>query len=620
MLSDFHFIRPFWLLGLIALPVIIYLIKRLQVSNSGWTKILPPHLAGQMIEQGSKQKGISLIPVSLLLILVITALAGPSWQKLPQPVYQIERGSVLVLDMSYSMYSTDVSPNRLTRTRYKAIDLLDSLNEGDTGLIAYAGDAFTISPLTEDINNIKLLLPSLSPELMPELGSNPLAALSLAHQMLTNAGHIEGDIYWLTDGIDPEDVADLNQWSNQHPHKLNILGIGTSQGAPIKLPNGKLLKDDLGAIVVPKLSEKLLYGVAVKSRGKYRSHTNDNADIETLVNNDFQQQQEKESENTSQGDQWQEFGPYLVLLVLPLLLTYFRRGALLSLVPLMLILVPTEQANAIDWQSLWQTKDQQGQQAFNQKSYAKAADTFENSMWQGSAHYKAENYQAAADVFAKQGTAEGFYNQGNALAKLQQLDKAIDAYEKALSLDGEHQDAKDNKTLLEQLKKQQEQQQQEQQQDSENQQQGDKQQQDQSQQGDNQNQGEGGEQQPQDQQSDDSGQQQDPSQSNEQQQNSDTQQQNEQQSQSEQQTDQQNDQQASESQAEQSEKQPEQQSTEQQQLTAAEQQANQEKAQKHQQLLKKVTDDPYLLLRNKMQLEYQKRRQEGTNSGVKKKW
>jgi Ca-activated chloride channel family protein len=138
------------------------------------------------------------------------------------------------------MYATDIAPNRLTRSRYKAIDLLEQLNEGGIGLIAYAGDAFTISPLTDDINNIKLLLPSLSPELMPELGSNPLAALTLAHDMLVNAGHSKGDIYWFTDGIDNYDIQDITDWSRSNNHRLNILGIGTSAGAPIKLNNGEL--------------------------------------------------------------------------------------------------------------------------------------------------------------------------------------------------------------------------------------------------------------------------------------------------------------------------------------------------------------------------------------------
>ena len=136
-LSDFHFIRPLWFFAVIALLISMYLLRRIRVSQSGWTKLVPKHLSSVLLEQGNDGKPFSLAIPFLAGLLAIIALAGPTWQKLPQPVYQIKRGSVLIMDMSYSMYATDITPNRLTRARYKAIDLLDNLNEGDIGLIAY---------------------------------------------------------------------------------------------------------------------------------------------------------------------------------------------------------------------------------------------------------------------------------------------------------------------------------------------------------------------------------------------------------------------------------------------------------------------------------------------------
>ncbi|REL26160.1 VWA domain-containing protein [Thalassotalea euphylliae] len=644
-MTEFHFIRPLWLLALIALPVIVWLIKRLQVSHSSWSSILPPHLAARMMEQGGPSKGLSVIPACVMYALAILALAGPTWQKLPQPVYQVERGSVIVMDMSYSMYATDLSPNRLTRARFKAVDLLDSLNEGDIGLVAYAGDAFVISPLTQDINNIKLLLPSLSPELMPALGSNPLAALDLAQQMLANAGHVEGDIYWFTDGIDQEDIRDLNDWSAQYPHTVNILGIGSRQGAPIKLPNGELLKDDRGAIVVPRLSDQYLYGVAGKSSGEYQTIRNDNADVEALINNAKLAQEKNESPeelasseqnlgDQNLGDQWQEAGPYLLVAVLLLLLPYFRRGVLLGLLPAALLLTPSEQALALDWQSLWQTKDQQGQKAFDQQAFEQAAKTFNDPMWKGSAMYKAGDFQGAAKAFAELDSAQGYYNQGNALAKMQQFDEAINAYEQALAMSPEHSDAKANKALIEELKNQQQNQQNsdndseqnaDNSSDKESQQQGDDSQGDQSQnQQDQQSDAEQNNEQSSDQQ--DSAQQNSDQQNNAQENNEQNNSQQDQSppdsgSQQPEPSDSENtpeNEQAGDPQAQQSQA-PEE-TNQQAQAGSLGDPQDQEQAQKHQQLLKKVTDDPYLLLRNKMQLEYQKRRQEGSNNGVKKKW
>jgi len=635
-MTDFHFIRPWWLLAIIALVFALNLLKKYRLSQSGWQQLLPEHLANVLVDKQQNQKELSLIVPFIIGLLTIVAIAGPTWKKLPQPVYQTARGSVLIMDMSYSMYATDISPNRLTRSRYKAIDLLERLIEGETGLIAYAGDAFTISPLTDDINNIKLLLPSLSPELMPELGSNPIAALTLAHDMLMNAGHSKGDIYWFTDGIDNYDIQDITDWSRSNNHRLNILGIGTKAGAPIKLNNGELMKDSAGSIIVPKLSISALKGSAKRGRGNYATLANNNDDIEQLLRQpfDIEEQEQKKSSNT--GDQWQEVGPYLLLLVLPLLLPYFRRGRLLAILPIFLLItpvdksyaqstalpttmpatksvspvvsddqIPSEELTTSFWNDLWETKDQQGQKQFNSEKFQKAANSFEDSSWQGSSHYRSGDYEQALKAFQQKDTAEALYNQGNALAQLKRVDEAIEAYDEALKKDPQHEDAKANKAYLEELKKQQEQQQ-DQQQDQDKNNDENKEQQDQE--------GQEGQEQK---ESDDPSQESSADEKGDKKEGSDKEQSEAEKSQEEEQKKAEQEKESKESEAkEQSDEKSEQTPA---QLRAAEKLAE-ETEQKHQQLLNKVTDDPYMLLRNKMQLEYQKRRNNRSSAKGTKQW
>ena len=635
-MTDFHFIRPWWLLAIIALVFTLNLLKKYRLSQSGWQQLLPEHLANVLVDKQQNQKELSLIVPFIIGLLTIVAIAGPTWKKLPQPVYQTARGSVLIMDMSYSMYATDISPNRLTRSRYKAIDLLERLIEGETGLIAYAGDAFTISPLTDDINNIKLLLPSLSPELMPELGSNPIAALTLAHDMLMNAGHSKGDIYWFTDGIDNYDIQDITDWSRSNNHRLNILGIGTKAGAPIKLNNGELMKDSAGSIIVPKLSISALKGSAKRGRGNYATLANNNDDIEQLLRQpfDIEEQEQKKSSNT--GDQWQEVGPYLLLLVLPLLLPYFRRGRLLAILPIFLLItpvdksyaqstalpttmpatksvspvvsddqIPSEELTTSFWNDLWETKDQQGQKQFNSEKFQKAANSFEDSSWQGSSHYRSGDYEQALKAFQQKDTAEALYNQGNALAQLKRVDEAIEAYDEALKKDPQHEDAKANKAYLEELKKQQEQQQ-DQQQDQDKNNDENKEQQDQE--------GQEGQEQK---ESDDPSQESSADEKGDKKEGSDKEQYEAEKSQEEEQKKAEQEKESKESEAkEQSDEKSEQTPA---QLRAAEKLAE-ETEQKHQQLLNKVTDDPYMLLRNKMQLEYQKRRNNRSSAKGTKQW
>jgi len=612
-MNDFHFIRPLWLSAIIVLIVAIYLLKKYRISQSGWQQLLPKHLSKALIDSQSQGRALSLTLPFIIGLLTITALAGPTWKKLPQPVYQVARGSVMIMDMSYSMYATDIAPNRLTRARYKAIDLLDNISEGEIGLIAYAGDAFTISPLTEDINNIKLLLPSLTPDLMPELGSNPLAALTLASEMLRNAGHLEGDIYWFTDGIESSDIQDITEWSTEFPYHINIMGIGSKTGAPIKLTNGELMKDRNGGIIIPKLTVSSLKGVASRAKGNYVTLSNDEDDIENLMVRTVDLQTDKKAQSLNTGDQWQEFGPYLLLIILPLVLSYFRRGVLLSVIPCFILLMPSTPVHADIWQDLWKTKDQQGQQSYQNKAFEQAAEQFKNPLWQGSAHYQAENYQQALESFQQSDSAEALYNQGNALAKLQQLDEAIEAYDKALAKEPNMADAKANKALLEQLKQQQEQQQNQDQDQDHNKDQDQEQQDKQDQQKSKENKDQ--------QQSDEQNEQEQNQQSSDDQKSQD-QQKNEQEKQQKEQSEaekeeQKQEQENKQSQAEKDKEEKEQEDVQAQQVQG---QLDKETEQKYKQLLNKVTDDPYLLLRNKMQLEYQKRRQNRSRIGVNKKW
>jgi len=657
-LANFHFVRPFWLLAIIVLFLVIWLLKKHRFHQSPWQQFLPPHLSGVLVEGATNSSAPSkqalheqlfLIKPFIIGLLSIIALAGPAWQKLPQPVYQTERGSVLIMDMSYSMYATDIKPNRLTRARFKAIDLLNKINDGDVGLVAYAGDAFIISPLTQDIKNIALLLPSLTPEIMPALGANPFAALTLAHEMLTNAGHLTGDIYWFTDDIDNNELSDIFDWSNKFGHQLNILGIGSSNGAPIRLPSGELLKDNKGAIVIPRLPIQKLQSLASRGQGNYQTISNDDSDIDNLIlsldvlNNNKNKQQE--SQQT--GDQWQEQGAWLLLLVLPLTLSYFRRGGAILIIPLTCLpllflfsfslISPASYANENTsnstmtknneimpapsflqktWQGLWQTNDQQAQQQYNQNNYQGAAQQFEDSQWQGSAHYKAGNYQEALEAF-KQGeqaiNANSLYNQGNALAKMQKYEQAIDAYEQALKKNSNLQDARDNiEKLKQQQKKEQEKKQEKSDQSKDEKSENDKSEDKGDKQQDNNSQ----------QQSQDKSDKQQDQQSSENSAN-ESQPKEEQQEQSKNESDNKKSDDKSEQKQEQQAKQAEESTEQGKEKTAAqiaaEQQAK-ETTQKHQQLLNKVTDDPYLLLRNKMQLEYQKRRQDDVSQGVNKKW
>ena len=622
--NEFHFIRPHWLWAIIPLLVIVALIRYVHKQQSGWHSVLASHLYRHLITTaGIKKVRPPLFLLGFCWVLATTALAGPTWERLPQPVYQLNTGKVVLIDMSLSMRATDVKPNRLTRARFKAIDLVNAITEGETGLVAYAGDAFTISPLSSDAQNLTTLIPSLTPEIMPIAGSDPALGLQAAIALLINAGYLQGEVFWITDGINNQQMQEVSEIFNDSLFRLSVLAVGTEEGAPIQLVNGELLKDDRGAIVVPKLMVNNLKSLSRNSGGRYASMQADDSDInylieQTVIKRDPSKNEDAEPE--SFGDKWQEMGPYLLLLILPFAAYSFRRGIVTVVFIGVLLPAYSPKAHADWWQDMWKTSDQQAMQAYNKNEYKQAASTFDDNLWQGTAHYKNEDYQAALESFTQvapthKSYTDATYNAGNALAQLGEIDQAIASYEKVLKQQPEHKEAMANKTLLEKLKEQQDQQ--EQQQDpsgesSEDQQDGEKDGEQQEQQ-DSQESEQEGEQSQEPQQSENS----EPSESESQ---SNDEQDNQQQSQAEQEQQEAEQQQADQAEAEKQKSEQEQQAQALQQAEEELTDEQREQIQRMQNLLNRVPDDPAFLLKRKMQIESQRRKNQRLPTKIQGNW
>ncbi|NWO02426.1 MAG: VWA domain-containing protein [Idiomarinaceae bacterium] len=460
-MNEFHLLRPWWLLALIPVALLYWRLLYSQKHQAGWHQWLPGHLSKVLVKSGSQP---SLWPAHrflLISVLATLALSGPTWERLPQPVYQLESGQVVIMDMSPSVLADDISPNRLTRMRYKAIDLVRAGLDGDTGLIAYADDAFIISPLTADNRNLMNLIPSLSPDIMPAQGSEPQLALELADELLKNAGYPQGDIYWLTDGISSSELNQLSSYLRSIEHRVSILAVGTEDGAAIRDSSGRLLKDN-NQVIIAKTYPSRLSDLASITGGAFSSVTADNSDIDKLINQAPLTREGKDGDDQQQGDSWRDMGPYVALFILPIMLFSWRRGSLLSpvLVSMLLPLIGfTPNAHA-QQESVWQkqllNQEQRAQRLYQEEEYQQAANLSETPFRQGSAFYRDGDYEAAAEAFSQDDSAEAQYNLGNALAQQQQYDAAIEAYDKALEQRPDWSLAAENKQLVEQLQQQQE--------------------------------------------------------------------------------------------------------------------------------------------------------------------
>ncbi len=460
--ASLHFIRPLWLLAL-PLAVLLPLAWRHFRRPSGdWGRVCDPHLLHWLSVggQGERPGRIGAWLAGLIITIAAIALAGPSWERLPDTAFSARDARILVLDLSASMLAEDLKPNRLTRARFRLSDMLEETREGQMGLVAYAGDAYVVSPLTSDMNTIANMLPALQPDIIPVAGSRADRALELAAELLDRAGIGTGEILLVSDSADAGD-ADTAADLAERGIRTSVLAVGTRDGAPIPSGSGFVSAAD-GSVVIARLETASLSAVAEAGAGRYSM-------LDTGVNADSPWLESEGSafslRDDALGERWRDTGPWLVLLLLPAVAVGFRRG-LLFLLPICVLpgLLLSETANAGLWDDLWQRRDQQAQEALQAKDAEAAAGLAENPEITGEAWYRAGEYQRAEQAWAQRPTADTHYNRGNAFARAGDFDNAIAAYDAALELNPEMEDALFNRALVEELKEQQEQQEQQQQQ------------------------------------------------------------------------------------------------------------------------------------------------------------
>ena len=477
-LAQFHLVRPFWLLMLIPAAMTGHLLWQRQTQPGSWQKIIPRELLRHLTPV--KPVGASrwpLIALTFAWMIASIALAGPAWRKIPTSVEKSLTPLVLIVDLSRSMLTADIQPDRLTRMRHKLLDILKERKEGLTALVAFAGDAYTVAPLTDDNGTLANLVQALSPDIMPVPGSNPASGIRQAVDLLTQGAGEAGSLLLLTDGMSVTELAAINKVLTGTNHTLNIIGVGTAAGAPVPDAHGGFVRDHNGAIVMSRLDTSQLQTLARQHHGQYRTMSIDDDDINALLPRPGTFS--KTIAVDRQFDHWHDEGFWLLLLLLPITALAFRRGWVLPAMLVAITLVKPDTSHADIWTNWWKTSDQQAMKLLQEGEAEEAAELFTNPHWQAEAWYQAENYETAARGFADWNNADGFYNQGNALARAGKLQESLAAYEKALKLSPDMADARSNAELIRKLLEQQQQQQQQEQQQEQQQRQEQQQQQEQ---------------------------------------------------------------------------------------------------------------------------------------------
>ena len=455
MLAEFHFLRPDWLFAVPLVIVFAALLARGKLGSGNWQAVIDPVLMPFVLSRtpgrGTDYRWWLL---GLTGVVAVLAMAGPAWQRIEQPVFRTEQALVVALDLSRSMDAQDIAPSRIARAKLKILEILERRKSGQTALLVYSANAFTVTPLTTDTDTIAALVNSLSTDIMPSRGSSPAVAIRKGQKLLEQAGVGFGEVLLITDGGSSSATEGAARELKAAGYTLSVLGVGTPEGAPIPRMSGGFVTDNRGKIAVPKLEATSLRALASAGGGRFAVLSADDRDLEVLLSGEVVAA--AASDASLATDRWREEGPWLLLLLLPIAALAFRRGWVLVV---LVFVVPLPQpAEAAIWDDLWLNKNQQAQKQLRDGNALEAAELFDDTEWQAVARYRAGDFVGSAVQFSGQADSRNLYNLGNAMAFQGELDGAIDAYTRALAINPDDDDAQYNLELVESLKDQQQQQ------------------------------------------------------------------------------------------------------------------------------------------------------------------
>jgi Ca-activated chloride channel homolog len=462
--SEFHFAYPYCLLLILAIPLIgilFFLFYQTKTSNHHLEKFIDRHLLNHLLIHTSKNKSSpwkNLLLWSAVWLSLTLALAGPRWSFREIESFSRDQSLVILLDLSESMNAVDVKPSRLARAKQKIEDLMNLSKGVKIALIAFAADPHMITPLTDDKEMIRHLLPSLQTDLVYVQGSQLSSALEMASSLLENELGNNKAILVISDGgfEDTSAISTAKKISGMGV-TIHAMGIGTPEGAPILDHQGNSIKTN-GTAIISKIEKERLSEISRLGKGHY-FEANYSNEVETIILRELEKEAKAQVIANKKNRLWDEHFYLFILPILPIVLWWFKRGYLF--ITLLILCFPIFDIKAIDLQDYFQTSEESGKQAFDEGHYEIASNKFQDPYRRGVACYKAGNYVEAEKMFHDSIRADvasnAAYNLGNSLAQQEKLKEAITVYEELLKKWPDHTQAKDNlelvKKMLEEQKK-----------------------------------------------------------------------------------------------------------------------------------------------------------------------
>ncbi len=462
-LNHLHFAHPAWLWAAIAIPlawIAFLFFYRAQNPLHQLEKFIDSHLLPHLLLNNPHKKSSlwkTLLVWSIVWACLTLALAGPRWNLREMETFSQDQSLVLLLDLSDSMNTADIKPSRLVRAKQKIEDLLNLSKGVKIGLIAFAADAHMITPITEDKETIRHLLPSLETDLIHVQGSKLSSALDMASTMLTaEPGHNKAILVISDGGFEDAGAILKAKKLAEKGLVIHVMGMGTEEGAFLNAKTHPSKKSK--APIFSKLEKERLREISQVGNGRYlQAHYSDHE--EAVILKELGRQAEAQMQIGKKKQFWDE-GFYLMILpALPIMLWWFRRGSVFAIILSFILFTPLIEVEATPFQEYFKNSEELGKQAWDAGDYTAASETFQDPYRKGVAYYRANNFAEAEKMFRQSArrdvASHAAYNLGNSLVQQQKLKEAIAAYEDVLAQWPDHAKAEQNLELVKKMLEQQ---------------------------------------------------------------------------------------------------------------------------------------------------------------------
>lgn len=314
------FANPHYLYLLLLVPVLILLYVYVCIRQNKRLKALGDKelLLNLMPRHSALRKHVKFTLLMLALSAVIAMLARPQYGVKSQTDTTHGIEVVVMVDVSNSMLSNDITPSRLDRAKLLVTDMVNNMKNDKVALGVFAGEAYPQFPITSDYVSAKTFIDGLSTDMVTLQGTSLSEAIRLGSKSFSGNKEVGKAILLITDGEDHEPGAEeAAKTAYKAGINVFVIGVGTTQGGEIPTQHGALT-DMNGQVVHTALNEQMCQSVAKAGHGIYL-HLDQTSNAQNELQNQLQQLK-KSTTSTSYIARNEQFQAVAIILLVLLIL------------------------------------------------------------------------------------------------------------------------------------------------------------------------------------------------------------------------------------------------------------------------------------------------------------